>query len=176
MFALIRKRRASKLNRPLVKPEMTPIDWLLEGLALLGLMFLAGYVIYQFPGLPDIIPSHFNGAGQPDDYSQKSSILALPAIGTFLYFMLTLIALIPHQFNYTITITPANALKQYTIAIRLVRYLKAAIIWLFFYISFATVRVVAKEDSGLGLWFLPITLGGIFIPIIIYVIMASRHR
>ena len=176
MMVFLNGRRNSKLNRPLVKPEMAPVDWLLEALALLGLMFLTGYVIYHFGRLPDVIPSHFNGAGEADDYSQKSSIWALPAIGMFIYILLTVITRIPHQFNYTITITPANALKQYTFALRLIRYLKAAILWLFFYISFATVKVVAKEDSGLGVWFMAVTLAGIFIPIIIYVVMASRHR
>jgi uncharacterized membrane protein len=155
---------------------MAPIDWLLEAMAILGLMILLGFVIYQYPRLPGTIPSHFNWAGLPDEYSSKSSFWLLPGIGVFIYILLSLIVLIPHQFNYSVRITPANALKQYAMAIRLIRYLKGAIIWLFFYISYATIRVVTKEDSGLGLWFLPVVLGGILIPVIIYLILAFRNR
>lgn len=175
-IGVFRRTPVNKANRPRIRPEMTPIDWLLEFAALLGLMIFFGYVIYHFPKLPESIPSHFNGAGQPDEYSGKSTFWLLPAIALFIYALLSLIALVPHQFNFTVNITPANALKQYTFAIRLMRYLKAAIIYLFFYISYATIRVAAGTDSGLGIWFLPFVLGGIFIPLIIYFILASRNR
>ncbi len=170
------RKRDDKSNRPKVRPEMEPIDWVIEAMALIGLMAIWGYVIYHFPNLPETIPSHFNGSGQPDDYSGKDTIWALPAIALFIYVLLSLISLVPHQFNFTVTITPANALKQYTMAIRLIRYLKTAIIYLFFYISYVTIRVAAGVDSGLGLWFLTIVLGGIVVPIIFYLIMANKLK
>lgn len=165
-----------KNNRPKVRPEMGPIDWLLEIAALSGLMLLFGFAIYYFPRLPETIPSHFNGAGQPDEYSSKSTFWMLPAISIFIYVLLSLIALIPSQFNFTVKITPANAMKQYTLAIKLIRYLKAGIIWLFFYTSYVTIGVATKETTGLGSWFLPVVLGGIFIPLIIFFVMAFRNR
>jgi uncharacterized membrane protein len=175
-IGIFRRNRVNKSDRPVLKPEMAAADWLLEAAALLGLMILAGYVIYYFPRLPGTIPSHFNGAGQPDGFSAKASFWMLPGVAVFIYILLSLIVLVPHQFNYSIKITPANALKQYSMAIRLIRYLKAAVIWLFFYITYATVRVVEGKDSGMGLWFLPITLGGILIPLILYFIAAFRNR
>ena len=62
------QRRVDKSNRPTVRPEMTPIDWLLEAVAAIGLMTLFGFAIYYYAKLPETIPSHFNGAGQPDEY------------------------------------------------------------------------------------------------------------
>lgn len=173
---LFNRTRASKADRPFVKPEMAPTDWLMEAAAMLGLLFTIGLVVYHYPRLPDTVPSHFNGAGLPDDYAPKSSFLILPGIDLFVYILLTLIVLIPHQFNYAVKITPGNALKQYTMALNLIRYLKAAIIWLFFYISYATIRVAAREDSGLGVWFVPIILCATFIPLIIYLVMSFRNR
>ena len=169
-------RRASKENRPVVRPEMGPVDWVLEAVAIIGLMVLLGYVIYQYPRLPETIPSHFDGTGAPDEYSSKSSFLFLPGIDIFIFIFLSLIVLVPHRFNFTVKITPENALRQYAIACRLIRYLKGAVIWIFFYISYATVRVVAKQDAGLGLWFIPVILGFVIIPLIIYQVVASRHR
>ena len=168
--------RVKKSDRPAVKPEMTPIDWMLEALALLALMILLGFVIYHYPKLPEIIPSHFNKAGMPDEYSSKSSFWFMPGIAIFVYTLMSLVALVPHQFNFPVKITLANALKQYTMALRFIRYLKAVIIWLFFYISFATIRVATSEVSGLGLWFLPVFLGFIFIPLVFYVIKSFKNR
>ena len=168
--------RVNKANRPTERPGMAAVDWLLEAAALLGILIFLGFVIYHYPRLPEVIPSHFNGAGLPDDYSSKSSIWFLTGIAVFIYVMLSLIVLIPHQFNYTVKITQENALRQYTLAIRLVRYLKVAIIWLFFYIGYATIRVVAKLDSGLGIWFLPVVLAGMLVPVIIYLILANTRK
>ena len=172
----LRRKRDDKLNRPTVRPEIGPIDWLLEAAALLGLLFFAGFVVYYFPKLPELIPSHFNGAGKPDEYAPKSTFWILPGIALFIYTLLSMMVLTPHRFNFSVKITPLNALKQYTLAIRLIRYLKAGLIWMFFYISYGTIRVAEKDGTGLGSWFLPVVLGGIFIPLIIYKINSSRNR
>jgi uncharacterized membrane protein len=176
LIGIFNRKKASKADRPAIKPDMAPLDWLLEASALLGMMVMAGYVIYYFPQLPETIPSHFNGSGVPDDYSSKDSFWILPGIGVFIYILQSLIVQVPQQFNFPIKITPANALRQYTMAIRLIRYLKAAILWLFLYITHATVRVAAGLDSGLGPWFLPVVLGGILLPVMIYMILAFRSR
>jgi uncharacterized membrane protein len=176
MIGFIRRKRDNKSDRPAIQPEMAPVDWLIEATALLALMSFLGYVIYQYPRLPETIASHFNGAGLPDEYSSKDSIWFLPGIATFVYILLSLMALVPQQFNYAVKITPANAMKQYTMALRLVRYLKTAIVCLFFYISFTTIRVAANEAAGLGLWFIPIFLAWIFIPLIIYLYHSFRHN
>ena len=176
LSGLFNRRRDNKANRPATRPEMTPIDWLLETAALLGILIFLGFVFYNYPRLPEIIPSHFNGDGIPDDYSSKSSLWLLAGIAVFIYVMMSLIVLIPHQFNYTVKITPENAMRQYALAMRLVRYLKAAIIWLLFYTGYATIRIVANLESGLGTWFLPVVLAGILVPVVIYLILANTGK
>ncbi|MEI6682064.1 MAG: DUF1648 domain-containing protein, partial [Bacteroidota bacterium] len=173
-FGLFGKNRV-EANRPVSRPEMTPADWLIEAAALLGMMFFAGYVLYNFPHLPDRIPTHFNEAGKADDYGDKSSFLILPGVALFIYTLLTLINRVPHIFNLPVKITPANALHQYTIATRLIRTLKTAIVWLFWYISYSTIIVARDSSKGLGTWFLPLTLSLVFIPIIVYFIAAKRR-
>jgi len=169
-------RRTREPNRPVIRPEMTPVDWLLEAMALVGLGVLLGYVAYYYPKLPASIPTHFNAAGVADEYGTRASILFLPVIALSIYVMMTLINLIPHMFNYPGKITPANALRQYTLATRLVRYLKTLLALLFFYISYSTTQVAINEASGLGLWFLPVFLSFLFIPIIVYMVMALSKK
>jgi len=168
--------QANKANRPTERPEMAAFDWLLEAISLVGLMVFAGFLIYNFPRLPDTIPTHFNAAGIADDYDSKSTIWLLPGMAILIYAVITLFSLVPHQFNFSVKITPANALRQYALAIRLMRYIKAALIWMFFYICYATFRVAVYNAPGLGLGFLPVVLAGMILPLIIYFIVAYRKR
>jgi len=176
LVGIFNRKRVNKADRPVIRPEKTPVDWLLDVVALIGLMVFMGFVIYQFPKLPGNIPSHFDAAGNPDSYSDKSTFWILPGVAVFIYILLSLIVLVPHQFNYTVRISPGNALSQYTMAVRLIRYFKAALIWMFFSISLATFRISAGESPGLGVWFMPVALAAIFIPLIIYFISAHRKQ
>ena len=163
-------------DRPMVKPAMGPVDWLIEAVAVSGLMVFIGFTLYHFPHLPDTLPTHFNGSGQADEFGGKSTFLILPGIACFVYILLTLINMVPHTFNFTVKITPANARWQYTMATRLIRVLKTSVIWGFWYISFSTLQVAKGAATGMGVWFVPVFLGIIFIPIIIFVIQASRSK
>ena len=135
---------------------------------------LLGTVIYFFPKLPETIPSHFNVSGQPDNYESKSFFWILPGIGLFVYILLTLINLIPHKFNYLVKITPVNALIQYTMGTRMVRYMKMIVIWLFFFIDFSIIQTIDHPSKGLGIWFMPVFLAFIFIPMIVYFILSYK--
>jgi len=171
-FGLFRRNHREP-DRPVIRPEMGPIDWLIEVIALWGLMFFSGYVIYNFSHLPETLPTHFNGSGQADEYGDKFSFLILPGVALLIYILLTLISLFPYRFNFTVKITPVNALRQYTMATRMVRILKVNLIWGFFYLSYATIQVAKGIASGLGLLFIPVFLGIILIPLVIYFIMAK---
>ena len=164
--------RSDKKNQPLIKIEWTPVDWILETLAIFGLLTLSGMVIYFFPKLPETIPSHFNGSGQPDGYESKSFFWVLPALSVFLYILLTLINLFPNKFNYPVTITPKNAQKQYTMGTRLIRYIKMILVWMFFYINLSVIQGANHPGQGLGLWFMPVFLAILFIPIIVYFLLS----
>ncbi|MCK9423659.1 MAG: DUF1648 domain-containing protein [Bacteroidales bacterium] len=170
---LFRKNRP-EADRPVIRPEMAPADWLLETLALIGILSFVGVVVYYFPRLPEIIPSHFNGIGNPDGYESKMSIWALTGVALFIYTLLTIINLFPFKFNFPVKITPGNALRHYTMAMRLIRYLKVILIWIFFYNGLVIIRISQKSASGLGFWSLPIFLGLVFVPVIIYFIFARK--
>jgi uncharacterized membrane protein len=174
-FGSFRRNRIEP-GRPVLKLEMGPVDWLLEAIAIAGLMFFCGFVIYNFPKLPETLPTHFNGLGQADEFGDKSSFLLLPGVALFVYILLTLISLIPHRFNFSVKITPANAMRQYIMAIRMVRILKATLIWGFCYLSYATIQVANGAASGMGIWFVPVFIGVTLVPVLIYLIMAKKNR
>lgn len=173
---LLRRRNNLEFNRPVLKLELGPADLILEILAILSLLGFLGFTLYYSSRLPATIPTHFNGSGAPDEYGSKSTLWMLPVIAMVVYTILTLVSRIPEKFNYPVTITAANARRQYLLSMRLLRYLKLTVILMLFFISYKTVMVALGHAGGLGIWFLPLFLVVIPVPVIIYFILALRNR
>jgi uncharacterized membrane protein len=161
-------------DRPKIKLELTTIDKTFEILGWASILAIWALTISNYTILPDTIPIHFNGAGQADGFGGKGNILTLPLIATILFVGLTILKKFPHVYNYPTNITADNALKQYTNATRLIRYLKFIIVVIFGLIALQTIRNVKGETNGLGVWFLPLTLGLIFIPLTYAVVKSFK--
>ena len=161
-------------ERPKITLIPTTSDKLVEVLGWLILLALWGLTISHYSSLPDTIPTHFNGAGEADGFGSKASIIGLPLIATLLFIGLTVLNRYPHIFNYPTAITEDNALRLYTLATRMLRYLKLVLVLVFGGIEFMTIQHATGEASGLGVWFLPLTLVLIFIPLIYFVINSLK--
>ena len=131
-----------------------------------------GFNINELFYIPERIPIHFNGAGKADGFGNKRHIFVLPIISTLLFLGLTTLNKYPHIFNYPSQITKVNALHQYTKATRMMRVLKLVIVLIFGLIIFKTIQNV----NGLGIYFLPLTIGMIFIPILYFLIKSIKKK
>ncbi len=163
-------------ERPVIKLEWTFIDRILEitgWVAMVGIWILT---IVNYPGLPDTIPTHFNALGQVDGYGGKGTLLILPLIVTLVVVGLTILNRFPAIFNFPVKITHENAQKQYTNATRFIRYLKLVIALIFGFIAFNAVQNAQGKAEGLGIWVLPLMLGLIFIPLIIYIGWSFKNK
>lgn len=161
-------------ERPKIKLELTTYDKTLEILGWTSILAIWVLTISNYSNLPDTIPIHYNGAGQADGFGGKGNILTLPLIATVLFIGLTILNKFPYVFNYPTNITADNALRQYTNATRLLRYLKFIIVVIFGLIALQTIRNVNGQTSWLGVWFLPLTLGLIFIPLTYFLIKSFK--
>lgn len=161
-------------ERPKLKLELTKIDKAVEIMGWLLICADWTLVINTYKSLPNIIPTHYNGAGLADGFGDKSMIFTLPLVATVLFVGLTILNRFPHIFNYPTDITANNALRQYTNATRLIRYLKVIFVVIFGLISYQTIKHEDGQTGGLGVWFLPLTLGLIFIPITYFIIKLSQ--
>ena len=162
--------KSNKQERPVLKLELTLTDRLLEVLGWLILIFLWTVTLLDYSGLPDTIPTHFDFAGKPNDFGSKMTIFALPVFGTLMFVGMTILNRFPHIFNYPTKITDQNARRLYTIATRLLRYLKLMIVLIYSVIVLMTTRSAEYRLSGPGKWFLPLFMGVIFIPLIYAII------
>lgn len=133
----------------------------------------------HYAALPDTIPIHYNAVGEVDNFGNKKSLFLLPTIATVIVLIFGYLSKLPHTFNYMVDITQDNAQKQYTIASRMLRYLKLSISCVFFLIFFRTLQIVNGKAGALGKYFLPFTLAIIFLPILYFLVQsvrATRHR
>lgn len=118
-------------GRPKIKLELTTIDKVVEILGWVSILAIWVLIVTNYTSLPDTIPIHYNSSGQTDGIGRKGTILTLPLIATALFAGLTILNKFPHIFNYPASITENNALRQYTNATRLIRYLKFIIVVIF---------------------------------------------
>jgi uncharacterized membrane protein len=160
--------------RPKIQPQLSKFDKTLELISVVVLITMIGLSIYAFFTLPDIIPTHFNGSGKPDDYGGKATILILPLVTSIIYFGLSKLNQYPHMFNYATIITEANAAYQYQLATRLIRIMKLALLLIFTVIILMTYLTAINVLEGLGFWFLPFAVGLIIIPLGVTIVKSLK--
>ncbi len=163
-------------QRPRINIELTFWDKALEIAGWVFIIFIWTLTIVKYPLLPGTIPTHFNASGSVDNTGGKTMIFLLPAIGTVLFAGLTLLNRYPHMFNYPVPITEENAERQYRIATRLMRYLKIMLVVIFSAIEFQTIRTALGKSAGLWAWFLPATIGMVFLMIALVVSKAVKSK
>jgi uncharacterized membrane protein len=163
-------------KRPKIRLELTNSDKALELTGWFALLVIWVLIIVSYKNLPDIIPTHYNGAGKADGFGEKTNILILPIIATILFVGLTLLNRVPHIFNYPTHITKENAMRQYTLATRLLRNLKLYFVAIFGYIVFRTIQNAKGQAEGLGAWFLPVSLVIVSILLIYPIVKLLREK
>ena len=163
-------------KRPKIELQLNQTDKILELIGWIAVFGIWVLTVANYLELPEIIPTHYNEAGEADGFGNKSNILALPITSTLLFIGLTILNKRPNVFNYPSEITKENALYQYTNASRMIRFLKFIIMVIFGLIVFKTIQNANGNTDGLGTWFLPLTMGMIFIPIIYFLINTNKKK
>ena len=163
-------------NRPNLKLELTMTDNVFEVAGWLCLAFLWGLAITVYSKLPEIIPTHFDLSGQPNEHGSKMGIMFLPVLATLLFIGLTVLNFYPHIFNYPARITADNAAWQYRNATRMIRTLKMIIAFVFSLVVFLMYKSASGKLGFNSYWFMALVLGAIIIPLGYFVLRAVRGR
>lgn len=163
-------------QRPRIKLQLSPIDWAYRVLGWLSLVAIWCIAIAALSTLPHIIPMHYNLAGKPDGFGSKMFIWFLPIVATFLFVGIEVLSRFPHVFNYPTKITPANAQLQYASATRLLRYLNLVIAIFWVLIEYEIVQGAYGKSGGLGIWYLPLLILLVFIPLIRFIVKSFRAK
>lgn len=100
----------------------------------------------------------------------NTHLLVLCMLSTLLYIGIGQLLRYPHLLNYPVKITEQNALRQYTLSTRFLRYLKMIIVLIFFGVG---LNIIISPEQ-LQPWVAFVVLGLTIIPLIIF-IAASRR-
>lgn len=154
----------------------TSLDRLLSVAGWLALAGLWAFALYHVSYAPEIVPTHFDGSGAPDDYGSRWSLLILPGIATFVFIAFTILSRFPHIFNYAVKITPANAAHQYRLATRFMHVEKLAIMLVIAMVIRLTVRSAESASAPPETRMLFVVLGLLLVPTFVYLFLSLRDK
>jgi uncharacterized membrane protein len=138
---------------------------LLEAFALTGLaavVWLTYSALYGRGRLPDRVPTHFDGAGNPNGWGSPHALIIMPLIAASIYLLMTVAALFPSAFHYPVRSTPQALPRMQAITLDMLAWLKAEIVCLFAVLQWASIQ---SARTGYGHLFAAI-LPGVLIVIL----------
>ncbi|MBE9489968.1 MAG: DUF1648 domain-containing protein [Bacteroidetes bacterium] len=148
-----------KTNRPKIDVPLEPLDIIVDLISLVLLIFIITYTLMVYADLPETISTHFNAQGEADGFGSKLTIWILPSIGLAMFIGLYFMNKFPHIHNYNVNITEENALKNYRLSNRIVRFTNLFSLTLFAIITFDIIQLAKGfKTTILGTTFLIITL------------------
>jgi len=160
-------------DRPKIKIDLTTTDKVFDILSCVAIVTIWVLTIANYSKLPDTIATHFNALGKADGFGGKTTILTLPIVATVLFFVMTILNV---SLKYPKNLTMDNALQRYTIATRMIRYFKLAIVIIFGLIVFQTIQNGTGQSHGFGTWFLLSDLGLVFIPLTYFIVKLVKTK
>lgn len=108
-------------------------------ISLLSVVGIVLYVIITWKNIPDMIPGHYNIAGEIDKYSSKNSIWILIVVQILLFTMMSVLERFPNIWNTGVQITEENVERVYTNLRNMQTYLKMMIMIYFSYMTFQSI-------------------------------------
>jgi len=157
-------------DRPEITIQLTTADKILEitGYVLLGLLWFT--TIYFYYQLPDMVPNH------GDDYIDKKSTFLLAILGSLQFFLISNVEDKPHLMNFPFKITPENIVRQYTKGMRMIKFIKIALLVFFLSIEYYSYRSTIGLDGTLGAYLLPLLLCVVFAPLVYSFIKLDKQQ
>jgi uncharacterized membrane protein len=174
--SLRRNSLESKRSRPKLIIPFSRTEIIGEIIAAIILVAGQTYLAFTWGQIPDRIPSHYNFAGNPDNWSGKETLLILSVVTIFLYALLSLLRRFPHVYNYPVPINDSNAAKQYLYARTMITVLKAELVCLMSFIQWQTIQVALGGATGLDPAFMIGVMAAILITTLVYFISAYRAK
>lgn len=145
-----------------MKTKLDTTDKIFEAIAIISVLANAAIIAISMPGLPDIVPTHFDFNGTPNQYGSKNTLWITVAVSVFIYMLTGIISMFPESFNYPSQKNDKES--QYKLGAKLIRSLKASVL---LFITIVTFVVIQSTKSG--------NAKGAFWLIALIVVIVSAH-
>lgn len=145
---------------------MRPKLWhhIVTGLSGLSLLGVTVYTVIRYGSLPEKIPTHFDGAGLADGFGHKSGLVMLLFLSWMMFGMLTVVSFFPDAWN-----VPNRNPRTLAAVADMLAAMKLVTTLMFCWLILCSV-----QGWNLGGWFLPVTMAGLFAPLLHLLIAAAR--
>ena len=145
---------------------MRPKLWhhIVTGLSGLSLLGVTVYTVIRYGSLPEKIPTHFDGAGLADGFGHKSGLVMLLFLSWMMFGMLTVVSFFPDAWN-----VPNRNPRTLAAVADMLAAMKLVTTLMFCWLILCSV-----QGWNLGGWFLPVTMAGLFAPLVHLLIAAAR--
>lgn len=163
-------------KRPKIKIFKTKSEWIWD---IIGYSFYLGsliFLIYNWNGLPDVVPAHYNALGEVNRWGSKMELFILPIVGAFIALLMQLFEKLPESHNYPERLSKENAKEFYLLSRKLVNQIKNICLIIFALILIESVSIALGMGNGFGVWFLPIAILSALIPIVLVIIKQKKIR
>ncbi|WP_163970974.1 DUF1648 domain-containing protein [Oceanobacillus halotolerans] len=163
-------------QRPKLKIPKTRSEWIWD---ILGYSFYVGSIIllvFVWNKLPAEVPAHYNAFGEVDRWGSKMELLILPIVGTFLLLFTQLLEKFPEAHNYPKRLNESNAKQFYLNSRKMMNQIKNICMIIFALILFESISIALGWRGGFGKAFLPVTIIGMGIPIVLGIMRQKRIR
>jgi uncharacterized membrane protein len=128
-------------------PTMRKTAELLSLAALAALALITINLYFGPHSLPAAIPTHFDGAGNPNRWDSRHALLLLPILAGGLYLLLTVISRFPELFNYPVTVTELNRAQLEEVTLNLLAWVKVEAILFLVWIESAWVQAIRHPGN-----------------------------
>lgn len=157
--------------------ERTRYDWFIEVLSLLAVVAACcPLLFYGQLGEGNIIPIHYNVAGEIDGWGTRSFLWQLPLVAFVFYAGLTLCERYYKKFNLPFKVTDGNATPIYRLSVRLIRLLKLVTILIFAYLNISSLAIALNKGNGLNIYIMTALILTLFAVIVIYYMKMLSYK
>ena len=168
--------RDNLIHRPRIDVPKTLPDYIGQVLAFGGTAAGVMLLLIIWGDLPEEIPRHFGITGHPAEWSDRWSAVVGIAIAVLIYVGLTLLARVPHIYNYPWPITEQNATIQYRLARSLVIWLNAVCVLMMVSIVWSQARVALGDTDRVNPFMIMGFIIAIHVVLVLFVYRAYRCK
>lgn len=162
-------------KRPKLTIAKTKSEWVWD---IIGYLFYLGSIallIIVWNKIPSEVPAHYNAVGDVDRWGSKMELLILPFVGAFILLFMQVLEKFPEVHNYPSRLNESNAEQFYLHSRKLLNQIKNICLILFSLILVESISIANDWwEGGFGVWFLPITILGTGIPIVLGIIKQRK--
>jgi uncharacterized membrane protein len=157
--------------------KRTTFDWVLEAVALALLILMFVTVAAYWSELPERVPRHYGASGNPDRWGGRGGMWLMPIVSAGLYALLTAGSRYqrPPLVNLPFSVDRSRPEAQ-KLLLRMTILLKAILMLMNSYISWAGINTALGRAQGLGRAFLPIFLAAVLGPAVFFTLKLWRYR